>query len=112
MKREIIHSLTIGLIAIFLLVLILSPSAFSSWFTDKTVVYTISFFFYVPIVKMLTKGKYNKAYTIPILLGLAILIPYAVLANLSLTDIVITLLETIVVISFYTTVFHLVEEKI
>ena len=112
MKQEVIRSLIIGLLALLFLIILLSPSTFSTWFADKTVVYTISFFFFVPIVKIIMKGRYNKAYTVPILLGLIVLIPYAILTNLTLYDITITLLETTVVIAFYTTIFHLIEEEL
>ena len=116
MKEEKIQrltkALTPGLCAIILLMIIQKPEIFFQWMQDKTIIYTISMFFYVPIAKILINERYDRGYTAPIILGIAMLIPYALLVNLTLEEVVITLLQTIVVISIYSTIFHLIEEEV
>jgi len=116
MKEEKIQTLaktlTPGLCAMLILMIIQKPEAFFQWMQDKTIVYTISMFFYVPLAKMLIRGKYDRGYTAPILLGIAMLIPYSIIMHLTLEEVVITLLQTVVVISIYSTIFHLIEEEV
>jgi len=116
MKEEklqtLAKTLTPGLCAMLILMIIQKPEVFFQWMQDKTIVYTISMFFYVPLAKMLIRGKYDRSYTAPILLGIIMLIPYSIMMHLTLEEVVITLLQTVVVISIYSTIFHLIEEEV
>jgi len=110
--QKIADTLTPGIIACLILMIIMKPDAFLEWFKDKTMVYTIAMFFYVPIAKIIIYKKYSKNYTAPIFLGILFLIPYAIIMKLTPEDVIITLLQTIVAISVFSTLFHLIEEEI
>ncbi|RLG44468.1 MAG: hypothetical protein DRN78_00055 [Thermoproteota archaeon] len=111
-KQKLVDTLLPGAVACLLLMLILKPETFFEWFKEKTIVYTIFTFFYVPIAKTLVTKKYSKTYTAPILLGIIFLIPYAIIMNLSLNEVIITLLQTVVAISVFSTIFNLIEGEV
>jgi len=110
--QKLVDTLLPGLIACLLFILVPKPETFIEWFKEKTMVYTIFTFFYVPIAKILVTKKYSKAYTAPILLGIIFLIPYAIIMNLSLNEVIITLLQTVVAISVFSTIFNLIEGEV
>jgi len=110
--QTLAKTLTPGVMAIFILMIVQKPDTFFQWMQEKTILYTIFMFFYVPVAKILIRGKYDKSYTAPLILGIAFLIPYSIIMNLTLYEVVVTLLQTVVTISVYSTIFNMIEEKV
>jgi asparagine N-glycosylation enzyme membrane subunit Stt3 len=110
--EELAKRMLPGAIAIALLFFLMHPSGFIDWFFNKAVLYVILFFFYKPVAKIIIERKLDPGDKKLVVIGLMLFIPYVLLMGLTLWEIGITLLQLIVILSFFWAVLGFVKEKI
>jgi len=101
-----------GAIAIAILFFLMHPSVFIDWFFNKAILYVILFFFYKPVAKIIIERKLNPGDKKLVVIGLILFIPYVLLMGMTIHEIGITLLQLIVILSFFWAVLGFVKEKI
>lgn len=90
-----------GIISLVILLFLMGPGSFYSWMIDKIILYLILFFFFKIIANAIIHRRLESSEIKPLLLGLALFIPYIFLTNLTPLEIIISLFQIIAIISFF-----------
>ena len=101
-----------GLIALLCLLIIEKPENFYPWFVNYTILYAVVVLFIRIIAKTIIKQEFDETDTKPLLLGVIIFIVYIFISNITVYDFVVTILQVIVILSFYSTVFNYLKNEL
>jgi len=94
--NEILTTVIIGLAISVLLAFIMED--FYSWFVDNIIGYVGAIFLVVPLANTIMQRKLPNTFIFFIIMGTAILIIQLFILNMTTTELVITILQTIVVV--------------
>ena len=109
--KEKEYKILIGVITLVILLIIMKPPDFYNWLIQAFLGYLASIFFIMPIVNLILTLKPTKELILS-LIGIIILTIYAIVLNLTLKDIVVIILQTIVVVSLISLFLPMVKKEI
>lgn len=110
--EEMLEKAIPGLAALVVLIFLLGVNPFFAWFTDRFIMYVILFFFFRPVATLLINGGADKADIIILLIGVALFIPYAILTNITVMEMITRLLEIMAIISFFFIVLDTAKQRL
>ena len=109
--KEKEYKILIGVFTLIILLILMGPPDFYNWLLLTFLGYMASIFFIMPIVNLILTLKPTKELMLS-LIGIIILTIYAIALNLTLKDIIVIILQTIVVVSLISLFIPLVKKEI
>jgi len=105
------YKILIGVFTLIILLILMGPPDFYNWLLLTFLGYMASIFFIMPIVNLILTLKPTKELMLS-LIGIIILTIYAIALNLTLKDIIVIILQTIVVVSLISLFIPAIKKEI
>lgn len=110
--EKLASALMPGVISLFILLFLMGPGLFYIWLFDKITLYLILFFFFKIIANAFIKRRLDRSEAKPLILGLALFIPYVFLTKMSILEIFVSLFQVIAIISFFWVILRSFKDKL
>ncbi len=110
--EKLTTALAPGVASLVVLLFLMGPGLFYSWFFDKITLYLILFFFFKIIANAFIKRRLDKSEVKPFLIGLVLFIPYVFLTRMTFYEMTISLFQVIVIVSFFWVILKSFKSKL